>query len=441
MYYLVISKTDNFVQIVRTTASLAVMKRFYTSFYKNTYTIISCWLPESFLLSIIPPSTNHIKLHRYELAIQFSKWCYVQGKNTVTNYYNLMKHYVEMYIEERNRVNGLVFDEDDICDDGNNDVTENKQTESCNKETDTEQDKIQDKIQEKTIEDAVKLVHDVIKKNDDAVCTPTEIEGYNNSTNAIFRKKRSTQLCHEYFAEIEKDMSFVKGINDLSEYKIIIRFVNAQDKSVGVTTFSHDDMTYLRNLGSIGITDIKYDDVAFFPFTPIIDSLVEQMNLADKSKEDFILAVLKIRKFLFEKGSLKTVIIKSFLERIHSMFEFDFNSTIPLKDFADTLQNDGAMAIYIMWDVKMCSACLEYLGYQVHDGKINFLKKRTTPISIRFNIDVEVQSLLKTSYVSKINYDLRAPPQIPKQSINSPWNLSSHDDGTETLNNMGLKLG
>lgn len=193
---------------------------------------------------------------------------------------------------------------------------------------------------------------------------------------------------------------------------------------------------FLADLEEIGIKGIKIKNVVYFTRNAddsVVIPLLKSID-PDNDQKDFLEKTYLIRK-LFMKKQYYGVHIKSVLEFMHSNYTFESQpsegvDTVSLYRHFTTYNNKKfRFSTNLHVDKKMFVNILTFLGYNIDDNQVLYIKKMASPLTLNLDIvsvmsnNVPLYTYTTKKHCSLMNV-LSSSNQIPLIEV-PPWGQTS----------------
>lgn len=379
-YYVVQILGQKGKRVVRTDIQAKDLQHMYSGFYKCNVLVTKSRLPQRFFETLAFCKNKHT-YSNHDLELQFSKWCYMKGKELskryaahagiyASQYYNtgrfmlgqylgnaqtlLNKHL--QYFNKRARISvesqedSPQSEEATVTSQTNNNEITAVQPESITLQPTPPSDNVKPPGNTAikwphSIEDVLKQVEDfrakqmhelrkdagLLPKTDTGytlpVSTPTETVKASNEDENVFRK-RKLQLSPVQYHEWSPKSTQVKDVS-VDEMVLLVVFYNVNTNTHDTTVFDDSDISLLRSLEAMGLDEIQVKSVIAFPKTCFVRDLIKhhELNACLAELNTFVAKLYDVHTALHKKPC-NGVLIKSVLEFLFTNYDFTLDSTV-----------------------------------------------------------------------------------------------------------------
>lgn len=422
MYFVIKHKKTPKYQLLRSNESITTVSTLYQAFYKDGVTVNAVKYVSPFFMDtlFINKNCNVYTYTCFELEKQYALWTYSKTKNLCNDSFKTIRSYCSQFISRiANRYN--IFEEftEPIpsIDDADLPVGTSQSSSSISSS---------DHAHESTPSTSTFETEPEI-----VPLPPSDFETFKRES--VFKvKKNKFPSVFETFDDKE-GQEILLTTNYIPENGItfIIFEVKETNNTYKQCTFLDTNyISYLSKLKEFGIDNISIQTFLVFPSSPVLSGLIEYFDLFGKWEKgqhsNFIESAYRIYKIVQNKP-YKGVLIKALAEHIFSNYTHSLNSQISISEMYDAYNTKTAMInpMHIVANSKFFVDVLKFFNMHIENGSILHLKKRETPMNVSLGINQKLNSLLKSSYVTKV-IGLRAEPKVLVTTTDIPWQMSSH---------------
>lgn len=209
---------------------------------------------------------------------------------------------------------------------------------------------------------------------------------------------------------------FTPANNIIEEGIIMITFFNNTTNAHKTIYCETKDIPLISKVKKYGLQEISNINVYVFPQTSITRHLLDfhQIEASLTNTHEFAQKVYDVHAVL-HKPPCKKILIKSVMEFLFSNYSFDILSSVAYdslyRDFTEfNYKFVQRISLNVIVGNKLFEDILKYLCLASADGHVKFLKLKSQPTMINFDISNKLHNLYQSSYVRVLSHDLRPLP-------------------------------
>lgn len=237
----------------------------------------------------------------------------------------------------------------------------------------------------------------------------------------VFRHKKNRNVVYASIEYMEdKAIDKVNQISHLPEkFNIVLKTYNKNTCKYNISCLDETYWQDIQDLVSIGLENVEIKDVIFFEPMSKLDGIVQVIQSSTEDANKYIHSIYNLRKFLCSRPEQGKV-IKKVIESIYTKYEFDFKKQVSLKNLYLEYKKYCGMIPDVLDYERYCKVMV-YLGFNIKEGDVLYMKKRMEPLEISIP---SFKQNVDNSMIIKRNLQLRSEPPVNLVPNVSPWQMS-----------------